>query len=1187
MKSAVFFSKIIITVGLMLSWFSSSASHFMGVDITYECLGTCIYRVYHSTYFDCSAALTPTPVGSPGTNPPGAPSIGTVGVPNFPGQLCNQPVAVGNWVFVSYTEVTPICPTTSTECTVNNSPIRGVAEVKYYRDYDFCNTNCDVYTLTWASCCRNGAINSLTNPLAAGIYSGSTQINTAITPCNSSPQFANPPVPYLCQGQTYTFNQGAFDPDGDSLVYSLGPCFDVAGVQVAYAPGFTPTQPLGAQWNVSINSLTGDITVTPNPTGPALVAVMCVYVEEWRNGVKIGQVFRDIQMTIIDCSLFGQVNNPPIIDTLINLSPGATANGLTVTTCACDEVCFDIPSSDPDPNQNYLMFWNANVTGTFANALNPTVPVDTVFGPGPGLTPTGQFCWVPTKTGVYTFLVTIQDDGCPLLGQNQFSIVIVVNSCSLDPYASTTVVGCYDVQFDGIPCGGAPPFTYQWTGNGGLFGTGPNLTHSYGGPGNYNYTLTITDSTGTSSSTSGNIVLTNTSVADGGPDITLCPNQVGTIGTPGLPGYTYKWTSPTGLGWSGTPNPTTALANVAFNNTTNNPIVLPFILTATDPNGCIDIDSVLVTFQGKPISSFSATSQVCVGEIATVIYNAPSTPGAIYHWDYNGGTGTSIGPGPHQVSWSTPGTKNLSLWVNINGCISDTTFKTVVVNPIPTATFTATSPVCAGQPSLITYTGSASTIGSTFIWDLDGGAGPGGGSPFGASWVSPGQKTVTLQVSAKGCLSPQFSQTVDVFQVPTSAFNLQASACEGEVIQVVYTGSGTSTGSYAWNFDGGQIVSGSGNGPFLVQWPIAGPKSVCLQVEENGCISNLTCKTINISSEPVASIAPVANQCLSGNSFNFVYNGDVSDSYAWNFGADANPAVGSGQNPGAVSYLNPGVKTVSVVVTRNGCVSDTAKVTFEVIPEPSANFTTSTTEICSDECITFSYSGIPVGANQSYVWNFGSGAIPPSSSLINPPCVDFTTPGVRTVSLAVTYKGCTTTSSTQITVKGRPQISAGADVAFCEGDGGALINASVTGGTAPYFYSWTCSDPPNCGLSSNAVQDPTANPHVAQATDTVVYYLIVNDVNGCVSNIDSVQVTVKAKPRMNAGPDVFLCEEGLGDFLNGSVAATNHAPQPISYHWQPSLGLSDPNVPNPYARPTQTTIYTLVGTSVNGCSSDV
>ncbi|MCB0854315.1 MAG: PKD domain-containing protein, partial [Bacteroidetes bacterium] len=406
-----------------------------------------------------------------------------------------------------------------------------------------------------------------------------------------------------------------------------------------------------------------------------------------------------------------------------------------------------------------------------------------------------------------------------------------------------------------------------------------------------------------------------------------------------------------------------------------------------------------------------------------------------------------------------------------------------------------------------------------------------------------------------------------------------------------FTGNGPVAANYVWTFPGAAYVenlsSPNTQGPYKVVWNSAGSRSICLQVDNQGCLSPLECKTIVVNPIPNASIAPVANQCANGNSFNFVYNGDPATTYQWGFGADANPAFATGLTPPSVSYLNTGIKTAYVIVSKNGCLSDTAKVTFEVVPEPSANFSTSTTEICLDTCITFTYTGIPQGPNQSYLWNFGPGAIPPSTTLANPPCVDFTGAGVQPFTLTVTYKGCTVSSTQQITVKGTPVVSAGLDVQFCEGDGGAQVNATVTGGTMPYFYNWTCNDPPNCGISNSSIEDPLLNPNNPSAPHQVTYYLTVQDVNGCIGNIDSAILTVKAKPQMDAGPDQSICEEGLGAFLQGSVAANNAAPLPISYLWVPAAGINDPTIPNPYARPNQTTIYTLVGISANGCSSDV
>ena len=377
----------------------------------------------------------------------------------------------------------------------------------------------------------------------------------------------------------------------------------------------------------------------------------------------------------------------------------------------------------------------------------------------------------------------------------------------------------------------------------------------------------------------------------------------------------------------------------------------------------------------------------------------------------------------------------------------------------------------------------AQGIAANYMWDTDGGnpATLSGQGPHQITWNTPGVKDITLIVEEHTCISPQETQSVTVFPVPTSDFTIADSVCEGEIVQIVYSGTGT-TGSFAWNFDGGQILSGTGIGPYMVQWPTSGTKDVCLQVEENGCISTLTCNPIKILAEPNAAIDPVANQCFTGNSFNFVYSGDPSTSYSWIFGADAVPAVSTSANPGAVNYLNPGVKTVTVVVTRSGCIGDTASVSFEVVPEPSANFTASSNGLCSDDCITFTYSGTSLGPNQTYFWDFGTSAIPPTSSQPNPPCIEFFNSGVQNISLTTSYKGCAVTSTQQVTIHGLPLVSAGPDKEFCEGDGGSLVDASVSGGTAPYFYSWWCDDPTNCGLSKQCDRRSSYEPQQSRCS---------------------------------------------------------------------------------------------------------
>lgn len=247
----------------------AKATHLMGVDLVYQCLNNCTIRVLLRAYRDCT----------------GSNFIGTN--VNFVAQTpgCGQPQALGGWSAQVTTEVTPVCPGAPTRCTNPGAAINGVEEFFWYRDYNICNVPNCIFTITWTECCRNPTITSLNNPGGQQIATNATTLNTNITPCNSSPQFSNPPVPYICQGQPYTFNQGAFDPEGDSLSYSLGPCYNtLPNTLVTYAAGFSQNAPLGSSWNVSINPTTGDITVVPQP-GNILTAVLCVYVGEWRNGV--------------------------------------------------------------------------------------------------------------------------------------------------------------------------------------------------------------------------------------------------------------------------------------------------------------------------------------------------------------------------------------------------------------------------------------------------------------------------------------------------------------------------------------------------------------------------------------------------------------------------------------------------------------------------------------------------------------------------------------------------------------------------------------------------------------------------------------------------------------------------------------------------------------------------------------
>lgn len=622
-----------------------------------------------------------------------------------------------------------------------------------------------------------------------------------------------------------------------------------------------------------------------------------------------------------------------------------------------------------------------------------------------------------------------------------------------------------------------------------------------------------------------------------------------------------------------------------------NPITTTtYTVTASSGAGCTSSTTVTVQVNPNPnVVAYASPQTICQGQCATLSDNYSATPGYNHVWQPVGLGGANIVVCPALTT-----TYDVTV-TDALGCFG-TGSVTVNVNPVPSSTFTTTSnSVCEGVPVTLTYTGGA-PASAGFVWDFDGGiATPSGQGigPYNVYWTQPGVKNVTLLINLNGCLSPVSTQQITVYQVPTALFAFPNNICQGVCNQIVYTGNASSNAVYNWDFGGGVICNGAtGQGPYEVQWSLPGTYTVCLTVSENGCNSVVGCQLVTVLPRPTACISQVADQCLDNNCFNFSYCGTPNvTSYFWSM-PGANPPVANNPNPTCVNYPNAGPKTIWMYVVDDGCFSDTAYANFNVIPDPNANFTASNTNVCQGGCLNFAYTGNVVAPNQSYLWNFGPTASPQFSSLDTVSCVTFTSPGLVAVSLIVCNQFCCDTMVQQIFVAPSPQVTSGPDKSFCSGDGPIMLDGQVLPGTGfPAFtYTWTCNNPSLCGISNPYVPTPMVNPGVSPMT----YYFQATDANGCVSNIDSAVVTILPKPLVDAGPDQYICGAGNspGVFLNGQLAANNQAPGPYHYSWScntPNCGglLGWDTLPNPYVHPSQTTIYTLIVVSHNGCSSDV
>lgn len=274
--------------------------------------------------------------------------------------------------------------------------------------------------------------------------------------------------------------------------------------------------------------------------------------------------------------------------------------------------------------------------------------------------------------------------------------------------------------------------------------------------------------------------------------------------------------------------------------------------------------------------------------------------------------------------------------------------------------------------------------------------------------------------------------------------------------------------------------------------------------------------------------------------------------------------------------LTEGLENIIVIVQDSLCFgsqADTAILEIDDLPVadagPDLNF-------CAGD--TGQLQGVPVTGG-TYQWVPVAGLSDPA---IPDPLVSLTTAGsfdyLFNVSLA---NGCIATDTAVVVIEPRPDITMFPDASFCEGEGGAQIGAIASGGLAPLYYTWWCDSTSTfCGLDSAFDNDPFANPTVS-----TWYYAQITGSNGCKSAIDSMFVTVLPKPTVDAGPDQYICPDSApGVIINPTVS---NGVGPFTYQWSPALGLNDPNILNPFARPDTTTIYSLVVTAGNGCSSEL
>ncbi|ASS48209.1 MAG: hypothetical protein CHH17_05550 [Candidatus Fluviicola riflensis] len=595
--------------------------------------------------------------------------------------------------------------------------------------------------------------------------------------------------------------------------------------------------------------------------------------------------------------------------------------------------------------------------------------------------------------------------------------------------------------------------------------------------------------------------------------------------------------------------------NSVSNGVVFNPLVTTtYTVTGTDINGCTDNDQITVTVNALPnVMANTTASAVCSGNPITLSGSGATS----YVWNNGVTNNVSFVPSA-TTTYTVTGT-------DAAGC-SNSTGVTVTVNNSPLVQAGNDQTVCQG--TAVTLAGSGA---SSYTWDN----GITNNTPFTTMATAT---YIVTGTDGNGCTDKD-TVGVNVNTSPTVTASATAAAiCIGT--PVTLTGSGAT--SYSWN---NGVINNNAFSPSATQtYTVTG-------TDGNGCtdtdqitisVNGLPTVVANATSTNLCPGSPVTLTGSGANSYtwsNGVLNGvAITPAATTNYtvtGTDANgcsntaqvtvnvfstPSVQAGNDQtvcegtavtlagsGANSYTwDNGItnntaftamNTTTYIVTGtdgNGCTDkDTVIVNVNVAPVVTAS--SSASAVCIGTPVTLNGNGAT-----SYTWNNGvtnNSAFSPSATQT------YTVTGTD-------GNGCTDTDQITVSVNALPNVAANAtDTDLCAGE-----NVILTGSGANN-YSW------NNGALNGAAFVPSS---------TTTYTVTGTDANGC-SNTSQVTVNVNALPVIETSGTATICEG-----TSASITASGG----LTYSWNNGAG----NGTTVNVSPASTTVYTVTGTDINGCT---
>ncbi|MBK7008866.1 MAG: Ig-like domain-containing protein [Saprospiraceae bacterium] len=794
-----------------------------------------------------------------------------------------------------------------------------------------------------------------------------------------------------------------------------------------------------------------------------------------------------------------------------------------------------------------------STTGCVSNASGPVTvngrPVVSVTGPTTicagsttTLSPSTGGTWSSSNSTIATVTNTGVVTGMAS-GSVTFSFTQTSNGCTSNPTTAITVGAglTSGINYNGSVCltsnsqltatktGGTAPFVYTWSGPSGFTANTQTASITQSG----NYYLTITDGSGCQSTANG-FVHVKFEPLVAAVQTTVCEGQSVNLSASGANATSYVWGANAGNATSSTVNVFPVLPSSTY------------IVTVTNNVGCTGTASSTISVNAKPTVSITGSNTLCVGSTSQL---SPSTGGSWAVSDGSKATVTNSG----LVTAIAAGTVNFTFTSTATGCASNAT-NSITINARPNA---------GPDPgSLDCFESDAATMAATGTgtWTL------GAGSAGTVTIVNPTSPTSTVNkfstfgnyylvwTNAAGCSDTAKIMVNDACDCVISNNTITSPATTNfcvstGILTIIGSSPNPAAGIFQWMYslNGAAYANAPGISNLqnytTLSLGVGTHKFKRFYTKLTGKICGLESNevTIVVNSKPTITQPLSSSLCVGATTTITPTSGGTWTSSA--------PGVASINNAGLITGIAAGSAAFTFTNSTTGCVSDASSaITINTKPIVSA----SSNNVCMGSTLNLT----PTSGGSWASSNLSIAAVS-SEGLVSPAAV-----GTVNFTFTAAVTGCSATLASPINVRGLPALTIDYNGSICLTDTSKL-KALVTGGNAPFTYSWT-------GPSSF-----TANQAIVPITLNGNYYVTVTDQYLCHASTSGF-VYEKYEPLI-VSLQSNICEGQSMDLMVNASSA-------VTYQWSANAGNAISQTVTVY--PTApSSLFKVTVTNVNGCSA--